>query len=193
MELIAFLLFIAFINWTINKMDNNKSTIEKIVKTSEAEKPNLSTILENSNLAEKISGYFKKNNIRYWLSEDQKSFRTGFDLDNEGCFDMFINIHDNHLSFVCEAMTQIEDDDVAKTLEIISRINQYYNFGQLNFFFESRVIGFKIVYPLYQNFLNENKFSMYLDGALDGARNCRPVIKKVLVEGEEPVIAVMNI
>jgi hypothetical protein len=34
---------------------------------------------------------------------------------------------------------------------------------------------------------------MYFDGTLDGARNCRPVINKVLVEGEEPAIAVMSI
>ena len=191
MELIALLLFIAFI-WTINKMDAKKTSNEKLEKSLFIVNPNLSVIVDNNNLTEKISGYLQ-NNIRYWLSEDQKSFRTGFDLDSEGCFDMFVNIHDNHLSFACEVMTQIGDDDVAKTIEITSRINQYYNFGQLNFFFENRVIVFKIVYPLYHNELDENKFRMYFDGALDGARNCRPIINKVLVEGEEPAIAVMNI
>ena len=193
MELIALLLFIAFIVWTINKMDAKKTSNEKLEKSPFIVTPNLSVITDNSNLVEKISGYFQKHNIRYWLSEDQKSFRTGFDLDSEGCFDMFVNIHDNHLSFACEVMTQIGDDDVAKTIEITSRINQYYNFGQLNFFFENRVIVFKIVYPLYHNELDESKFRMYFDGALDGARNCRPVINKVLVEGEEPAIAVTSI
>ena len=193
MELIALLLFIGLVISSINKMNKKSSTIKKLPKTSEAEKQNLPTVIVDRSLAEIIAGYFQKNNIRYWLSEDQKSFRTGFDLNNEGCFDMFINIHDNHLSFECEVMTQIEDDAVARTLEITSRINQYYNFGQLNFFFESRVIVFKIVYPLYHNELDECKFRMYFDGALDGARNCRPVINKVLVEGEEPAIAVMNI
>jgi hypothetical protein len=193
MELIALLLFIAFIVCTINKMDAKKTSNEKLEKSPFIVTPNLSVITDNSNLVEKISGYFQKHNIRYWLSEDQKSFRTGFDLDSEGCFDMFVNIHDNHLSFACEVMTQIGDDDVAKTIEITSRINQYYNFGQLNFFFENRVIVFKIVYPLYHNELDESKFRMYFDGALDGARNCRPVINKVLVEGEEPAIAVTSI
>lgn len=193
MELIALLLFIGLVISSINKMDKKSSTIKKLPKTSEAEKRNLPTVIEDRSLAEIIAGYFQKNNIRYWLSEDQKSFRTGFDLNNEGCFDMFINIHDNHLSFECEVMTHIEDGAVARTLEITSRINQYYNFGQLNLFFESRVIVFKIVYPLYHNELDESKFRMYFDGALDGTRNCRPVINKVLVEGEEPAIAVMNI
>ena len=193
MELIALLLFIGLVISSINKMNKKSSTIKKLPKTSEAEKQNLPTVIVDRSLAEIIAGYFQKNNIRYWLSEDQKSFRTGFDLNNEGCFDMFINIHDNHLSFECEVMTHIEDGAVARTLEITSRINQYYNFGQLNFFFESRVIVFKIVYPLYHNELDESKFRMYFDGALDGARNCRPVINKVLVEGEEPAIAVMNI
>jgi hypothetical protein len=193
MELIALLLFIAFIIWSINKMDNKKSNEEKLEKNLVVAKPNLSVIVDNSNLAEIISSYLQKINIRYWISEDQKSFRSGFDLGNEGRFDMFINIHDNHLSFVCEVMTHIGDEAVSKTTEITSRINQYYNFGQLNFFFESRVIAFKIVYPLYHNELDESKFRMYFDGALDGARNCRPVINKVLVEGEEPAIAVMNI
>jgi len=193
MELIALLLFIAFIIWTINKRDAKKSKNEKLEKTPEVANTNLSVIVDNNNLVEKISDYLQKHNIRYWLSEDQKSFRTGFDLDSEGCFDMFVNIHDNHLSFACEVMIQIGDDDVAKTIEITSRINQYYNFGQLNFFFENRVIVFKIVYALYHNELDESKFRMYFDGALDGARNCRPVINKVLVEGEEPAIAVMSI
>jgi len=193
MELIALLLFIGLVISSINKMDKNSSTIKKSPKTSEVEKENLPKPIDERNLAERIAGYFQNNNIRYWISEDQKSFRSGFDLGNEGCFDMFINIHDNHLSFACEVMTHIEDDAVVRALEITSRINQYYNFGQLNFFFESRVIAFKIVYPLYHNELDESKFRMYFDGALDGARNCRPVINKVLVEGEEPAIAVMNI
>ena len=193
MELIAFLLFIGFVSWSIKKMSENKSNENHKEKSAEVVNSSLSIDTRSINLIDNISGYFQKNNIRYWLSEDRKSFRTGFDLDSEGCYDMFINIYDNHLSFACEVMTHIEDDTVAKTLEITSRINQYYNFGQLNFFFESRVIAFKVVYPLYQNELNEDKFRMYFNGALDGARNCRPVIKKVLEEGEEPVIAVMNI
>jgi hypothetical protein len=193
MELIALLLFIGIFNWSVNKMDKKPSNSKNIGESNESENPSLPLDIKDENLAVRIAGYFQKNNIRYWLSEDQKSFRIGFDLDNEGCFDMFINIHDYHLAFACEVMNEIEDEAVAKTLEITSRINQFYNFGQLNFFFESRLLFFKIVFPLYQNDLNESKFRMYFDAAMDGARNCRPVIKKVVIEGEEPAIAVMSI
>ena len=193
MELLIFLLFIAFVVWTINKMDKNKSTTKNNPETTNPKKLVLPIISESRNPDQIIKDYFNKNNIRYWLSEDKKSFRTGFDLDNEGSFEIFINIHNTHISFVCDIVNHIENYEIEKTLEIISRINQYYNFGQINFFFESRIVAFKLGYPFYENILNEDKFGMYFNGVLDGARNCRPIIKKVLVEGEEPAIAVMNI
>lgn len=192
MEWMILILLIAFLGWVYGKINANKIDRKNIAEKKTNRNINYIEVVESSNLSERICGYLKKDNIRHWLSEDRKLIRIGFDVDKEGCFDIFINIHDNHLSFVCEVMADIQDEVVAKSIEISSRINQYYNFGQLNFFFESRVIAFKIVYPLFQNELNESKFEMYFSGALDGARVCRPIVKRVVEEGEEPIIAAMS-
>jgi hypothetical protein len=176
-----------------------RSVDKQVAKQKDADKlklvanMNAAKIKTPQNMINLIADYFKKNNIKYWLSEDQKTFRVGFDLENEGKYEVFINIHENYLIFNCEVLDEITDDAVTNTIDIITRINQFYNLGFLNFYFESRIVAFKNVYVLFENELTENKFQLYFDSTIDGARSCRPLVTKVAIDGEEPIIAMMNI
>ena len=193
MELFIFLvLLMLVVNWSMNKIDKQVVKQKIIDKVKEKKKMNTHNFIAPTNIVALISAYFNKNNIRFWLSEDQKTFRVGYDLTYEGKFEIFINVEDHYLLFNCAVLEDIKDEAVANTLDIIARINQFYNLGFLNFYFESRVVGFKISYLLFENELTENKFKTYFECTIDGARSCRPLITKVAVEGEEPIIAMMS-
>ena len=193
MELFIFLvLLMLVVNWSMNKIDKQVVKQKIIDKVKEKKKMNTHNFIAPTNIVALISAYFNKNNIRFWLSEDQKTFRVGYDLTDEGKFEIFINVEDHYLLFNCAVLEDIKDEAVANTLDIIARINQFYNLGFLNFYFESRVVGFKISYLLFENELTENKFKTYFECTIDGARSCRPLITKVAVEGEEPIIAMMS-
>jgi hypothetical protein len=176
----------------MNKIDKQLVKQKNLDKVKEKKKMNTPNFIAPQNLIALISEYFNKNNIRYWLSEDHKTFRVGYDLTDEGKFEIFINVEEHYLLFNCAVLEDVKDEAVANTLDIIARINQFYNLGFLNFYFESRVVGFKISYLLFENELTENKFKTYFECTIDGARSCRPLITKVAVEGEEPIIAMMN-
>ncbi len=193
MELFIFLvLLMLIVNWSMNKIDKQVVKQKILDKEKEKKKMNTHNFIAPTNIVALISAYFNKNNIRFWLSEDQKTFRVGYDLTDEGKFEIFINVEDHYLLFNCAVLEDIKDEAVANTLDIIARINQFYNLGFLNFYFESRVVGFKISYLLFENELTENKFKTYFECTIDGARSCRPLITKVAVEGEEPIIAMMS-
>ncbi len=193
MELFIFLILLMLVvNWSMNKIDKQVVKQKIIDKVKEKKKMNTHNFIAPTNIVALISAYFNKNNIRFWLSEDQKTFRVGYDLTYEGKFEIFINVEDHYLLFNCAVLEDIKDEAVANTLDIIARINQFYNLGFLNFYFESRVVGFKISYLLFENELTENKFKTYFECTIDGARSCRPLITKVAVEGEEPIIAMMS-
>lgn len=193
MELFIFLILLMLVvNWSMNKIDKQVVKQKIIDKVKEKKKMNTHNFIAPTNIVALISAYFNKNNIRFWLSEDQKTFRVGYDLTDEGKFEIFINVEDHYLLFNCAVLEDIKDEAVANTLDIIARINQFYNLGFLNFYFESRVVGFKISYLLFENELTENKFKTYFECTIDGARSCRPLITKVAVEGEEPIIAMMS-
>ena len=193
MELFIFLILLMLVvNWSMNSIDKQVVKQKITDKKMENKKMNTPNFIAPQNLITLISEYFNKNNIRYWLSEDHKTFRVGYDLADEGKFEIFINVEEHYLLFNCAVLEDVKDEAVANTLDIIARVNQFYNLGFLNFYFESRVVGFKISYLLFENELTENKFKTYFECTIDGARSCRPLITKVAVEGEEPIIAMMS-
>ena len=194
MELFLFLvLLIIVVTWIMRSVDKQVAKQKDADKLKIVANMNAPKIKTPQNMINLIADYFKKNNIKYWLSEDQKTFRVGFDLDNEGKYEVFINVNENYLIFNCGVLDEITDEAVINTIDIITRINQFYNLGFLNFYFESRVVAFKNVYVLFENELTENKFQLYFDSTIDGARSCRPLVTKVAIDGEEPIIAMMNI
>lgn len=196
MELIAFLiLLVVVVIWSIKKIDSNtirKNTIDQNNKTDK-EKMSTPNFTTAKNVTSQISEYLKKNNIRFWLSEDSKTFRVGFDLEHHGKYEMFINLFNDYIAFTCGVIEDVSDEAVSKTAEIVTRINQFYNFGHLEFYYESRVVAFKNEYILFENELTENKFRMYFDLTLEGSKDCRSLVSKVVNDGEEPVIAMMNL
>lgn len=194
MELFLILvLLIIVVTWSMRSVDKQVAKQKDADKLKLFANMNAAKIKTSQNLVNLIANYFKKNNIKYWLSEDQKTFRVGFDLENEGKYEVFIYVNEHYLIFNCGVLDEITDEAVINTIDIITRINQFYNLGYLNFYFENRVVSFKNVFVLFENELTENKFQLYFDSTIDGARSCRPLVTKVAIEGEEPIIAMMNI
>ena len=187
------ILLMLLVIWCLKKINKKVADQKNTDKLNTASDMNVSSINSPQNVVSLISEYFNKNNIRYWLSEDRKSFRVGFELESEGKFDVYINVDSNYILFNCAILEDIKDEAVANTLDIVARINQFYNLGCINFYFESRVVSFKNVYLLFENELTENKFKLYFDTTIDGARSCRPLISRVAIDGEEPIIAMMSI
>lgn len=85
MELFLFLvLLIIVVTWGMGSLDKQVAKQKDADKLKPVANMNAAKIKTLQNMINLIADYFKKNKIKYWLSEDQKTFRVGFDLENEG-------------------------------------------------------------------------------------------------------------
>ena len=191
------MLFVVIVNWSIDKIDDSTEKINEEIfqknilpETNEPLHP-----LTTLTLREQIAAHLKKGNVKFWFSDENPHFKIGYHFSPDDIYDLYFNVPKNekYIEFVCEVWTDIPDDAIDKICEIIARINQCYKFGYVNFFFESRLVTFNTTMILYENELTENKLELYIHDTVQGAQNCRPIIKMVLYEGVEPVIAMMNI
>jgi hypothetical protein len=145
-------------------------------------------------LFQKISEYLKNDDIKFWVLEDNSVIRVGFELENKDCYELFIKIPEkqHYIEFKGIVHIDVPDESVLRTTEMIARINQYYSFGHLIFYFETREVVFENVMILFENELTIHKFKLFFDHTYNGAKYCRPLMQKVVLDGEEPVLAMMN-
>ena len=145
-------------------------------------------------LIEQISDYLKNDNVKHWVLEDDTVIRLGIELEDKECYELFIKVPEkqHYIEFNCVVQIDVPDESVLATTEMIARINQYFSFGHLIFYFETREVVFENVMILYENELTANKFKLFFEHTFNGAKHCRPLIQKVVLEGEDPVLAMMN-
>jgi hypothetical protein len=145
-------------------------------------------------LIEQISDYLKIDNLKHWVLEDDTVIRLGIELEDKECYELFIMVPEkqHYIEFKCVVQIDVPDESVLKTAEMIARINQFFSFGHLIFYFETREVVFENVMILYENELTANKFKLFFEHTFNGAKHCRPLIQKVVLEGEDPVLAMMN-
>lgn len=195
MELLVFLLsLILFVNWSLNRIEIQTTKQKEIDKLNQKNKNKTVGIAkQEEKMIEKITTILKSKRLNYWVAQDEKSIKVSFTLTEGQIFDMFIYLSDNFIEFNCPVLFDVSDDSVSSAAEIVTRLNQYYNFGNLKFFYESRTIVFRNNFILFENEITENKFMMYFDFSLEAAKDCRPLVSKVVIDKEEPVIAMMGL
>ena len=186
--------FYFLVNWSLNrteKQTTKQKEIDKLIQKNNNK--NIDVVKEEELMIDKITSILRSKGLNYWVAQDEKSVKVSFTLSEGQTFDMFIYFSDNFLEFNCPVLFDVSDDSVSSAAEIVTRLNQYYNFGNLKFYYESRTIVFQNNFILYENEITENKFMMYFDFTLEGARDCRPLVSKVVIDKEEPVIAMMGL
>lgn len=197
MVMLAFLLsLIVFVNWRLNRIEKQttkQKEIDKLVLQNKNNDEKKNLLNKEIQMIDKITNILRNNGLKYWVSQDEKSIKVSFTLSEGQIFDMFIYLSDNFLEFNCPVLFDVSDYSVSSAAEIVTRLNQYYNFGNLKFYYESRTIVFQNIFVFYENEITENKFMMYFDFTLEGARDCRPLVSKVVIDKEEPVIAMMGL
>jgi hypothetical protein len=195
MELLAFLLpLIVFVNWSLNRIEKQTSRQKEIDNLNQQKKnKEMNNSSKKDLLIDKITAILKNRKLTYWVAQDEKSIKVSFSLNEGQVFDIFIYLSENFIEFSCPILLDVSDESVSSTAEIVTRLNQYYNFGNLRFYYESRAIVFQTIFILFENEITENKFMMYFDFTLEGARDCRPLVSKVVIDKEEPVIAMMGL
>ena len=169
--------------------------MNKEIKFNKKKVENDSQKKNDNSLLEVVTGHLIRKNLRYWISDNNEFIRIPISDDYNENYDCYLKFFDDdrYLVFGCEVVTDIPDKAVQSTCEIITRINQYYHYGHLKFYIETRNICFTFEMINSEKELSFKNFEIWLDVVFNGAKTCRPVISKVEHENVEPFLAMMNL
>jgi len=146
-------------------------------------------------ISHRITDYLNKNNILYTTADGGSTYRIIYENGETDDHQILIKIPDqkSYIKFSCLIFRDVPDDTLSRSAEIITRINNRYILGNLLLMYEERLIIFEanmILTDIHQ--LTEECIEMYINETLKAGYWCKPLINKVIVDHEEPIIALLE-
>ena len=191
--LICISLMIYFYNL---KKKNNSSG--NFINESNLEEPkNINVTYDDlkKEISHRITDYLNKNKILYTTTNGGSTYRIIYENGENDEHQILIEIPDqkSHIKFSCLIFRNVPDDALSKSAEIITRTNNRYVLGNLLLMYEERFIIFEanmILTDIQQ--LTEDFIELYLNETIKAGYWCKPLINKVIVDHEEPIIALLE-
>ena len=191
--LICISLMIYFYNF--NK--NNKSSDNFVNESNQEEPKNMKVTYDDlkKEISHRITDYLNKNKILYTTADAGSSYRIIYENGENDEHQILIEIPDqkSYIKFSCLIFRNVPDEALSRSAEIITRINNRYILGNLLLMYEERLIIFEanmILTDFHQ--LTEELIELYLNEAIKAGYWCKPLINKVIIDNEEPIIALLE-
>ena len=189
--LICISLMIYFHNF---KKKNNLST-SGVNTTNQQKNINVTHGELKKEISHRITDYLNKNNILYTTADGGSTYRIIYENGETDDHQILIKIPDqkSYIKFSCLIFRNVPDEALSRSAEIITRINNRYTLGNLLLMYEERLIIFEanmILTDIHQ--VTEAFIDLYLNESIKAGYWCKPLINKVIVDNEEPIIALLE-
>jgi len=191
--LICISLMIYFYNF---KKKNNSSNND-IDTPNQHEPKNINVSHDDlkKEISHRITDYLNKNKILYTTADAGSTYRIIYENGENDDHQVLIKIPDqkSFIKFSCLIFRNVPDDALSRSAEIITRINNRYILGNLLLMYEERLIIFEanmILTDIHQ--ITEEFIDLYLNETIKAGYWCKPLINKVIIENEEPIIALLE-
>ena len=191
--LICISLMIYFYNF--NKKNNSSNNDVIAPNQQEPKKINITHDDLKKEISHRITDYLNKNKILYTTADAGSSYRIIYENGENDEHQILIEIPDqkSYIKFSCLIFRNVPDEALSRSAEIITRINNRYILGNLLLMYEERLIIFEanmILTDFHQ--LTEELIELYLNEAIKAGYWCKPLINKVIIDNEEPIIALLE-
>ena len=191
--LICISLMIYFYNF--NK--KNKSSDNFVNKSNQEEPKNIKVTFDDlkKEISHRITDYLNKNKILYTTANAGSTYRIIFENGENDEHQILIEIPDqkSYIKFSCLIFRNVPDEALSRSAEIITRINNRYVLGNLLLMYEERLIIFEANMILTDiNQFTEEHIELYLNETIKAGYWCKPLINKVIIDNEEPIIALLE-
>ena len=149
----------------------------------------------NKEISHRITDYLNKNKILYTTTNGGSTYRIIYENGENDEHQILIEIPDqkSYIKFSCLIFRNVPDDALSRSAEIITRINNRYILGNLLLMYEERLIIFEanmILTDIHQ--ITEEFIELYLNESIKAGYWCKPLINKVIIDNEEPIIALLE-
>jgi hypothetical protein len=146
-------------------------------------------------ISHRITDYLNKNKILYTTTNGGSTYRIIYENGENDEHQILIEIPDqkSFIKFSCLIFRNVPDEALSRSAEIITRINNRYVLGNLLLMYEERLIIFEANMILTDiNQFTEEHFELYLNETIKAGYWCKPLINKVIIDHEEPIIALLE-
>jgi hypothetical protein len=191
--LICISLMIYFYNF--KKKNNLSSNDLNAPNQQEPQKKEITHDDLKKELCHRITDYLNKNKILYTTADGGSTYRIIYENGENDEHQILIEIPNqkSYIKFSCLIFRNVPDDALSRSAEIVTRINNRYILGNLMLMYEERLIIFEanmILTDIHQ--LTEEFIELYLNESIKAGYWCKPLIKKVIIDHEEPIIALLE-
>jgi len=191
--LICISLMIYFYNF--KKKNNEDSNVENATNQQEPQKKEITHDDLKKEISHRITDYLNKNKILYTTADAGSSYRIIYENGENDEHQILIQIPDqkSYVKFSCLIFRNVPDEALSRSAEIITRINNRYTLGNLLLMYEERLIIFEanmILTDIQQ--VTEEFIELYLNESIKAGYWCKPLINKVIIDHEEPIIALLE-
>ena len=180
-----------------NFKKKNNSSENDLITPNQQEPKNINVTYDDlkKEISHRITDYLNKNKILYTTTNGGSTYRIIYENGENDEHQILIEIPDqkSHIKFSCLIFRNVPDDALSKSAEIITRTNNRYVLGNLLLMYEERFIIFEanmILTDIQQ--LTEDFIELYLNETIKAGYWCKPLINKVIVDHEEPIIALLE-
>jgi hypothetical protein len=191
--LICISLMIYFYN--LKKKNNQGDNVVNAQKEQDTQQnENLQEELKKE-ISHRITDYLNKNKILYTTADAGSTYSIIYENGENDEHQILIQIPDQkrYIRFSCLIFKNVPDEALSRSAEIITRINNRYILGNLMLMYEERLIVFEanmILNDIHQ--LTEDFIDLYLNETIKAGYWCKPLINKVIIDHEEPIIALLE-
>jgi hypothetical protein len=191
--LICISLMIYFYNF--KKKNNEDSNVVNATKQQKPQKKEITHDDLKKEISHRITDYLNKNKILYTTADAGSTYRIIYENGENDEHQILIQIPDqkSYIKFSCLIFRNVPDEALSRSAEIITRINNRYTLGNLLLMYEERLIIFEanmILTDIQQ--VTEEFIELYLNESIKAGYWCKPLINKVIIDHEEPIIALLE-
>ena len=181
-----FLLFLFMAGKSLSMASNNQSN-ESVPDSNKTTKP------VPKSFGEQIENTLNERGIIAEINSPKNYFLFPFRLAAKDPIIIAITVANDFIMFKSILVPAVTDQRFHPTLEIMTRLNQQGWFGHLEFDFENRNVYLQTQFSTSIHSFTETTFWMYLRGHYIFSSQWKPVLERVTIHGEEPLIALLEL
>jgi hypothetical protein len=191
------LICISLMIYFYNFKKKNNSSGNFVNESNQEEAKNINVTYEDlkKEISHRITDYLNTNKILYTTTNGGSTYRIIYENGENDEHQILIEIPDqkSFIKFSCLIFRNVPDEALSRSAEIITRINNRYVLGNLLLMYEERLIIFEANMILTDiNQFTEEHIELYLNETIKAGYWCKPLINKVIIDHEEPIIALLE-
>ena len=150
--------------------------------------------IRNENPAHFISNFLKEKQLFFKTLNQGECFSIPFDLENRGSGEFIVAIENEYglIKFQAVLYRNLPDNAMYKISELSTRFNERLSYSKFNVLHDERILVYEMTHFLKLTELTNDILEFYVRNCIYALENYKPLVARVIEQGEEPILVVIE-